>query len=137
VGEVFSISSDTFYEPLLGHTILIKRIKALVKPPGLREILGENTNNYCRLVLRETGRREKKPLHVPLYPGQFYLDYPQVATLCTVLGLTIFHRYISFHYYTKLKVLIVFAFNNRSFFSRLTSPWLQLEFFIPFFLNCM
>lgn len=41
----FSPSLLTLYEPLLGHTSLIKCIKASVKLPGLREILGENTNN--------------------------------------------------------------------------------------------
>lgn len=94
-------------------------------------------DTYCRLVLCETGKRENEPSHATPYPGQSYLDYPQVATLYTVLGLVMFHRYIGIYYYTKLKAVIVFAFNNRSPFSRLTSPWLQLECLISFFLNCM
>lgn len=45
MGKVFSISSDTFEEPL-GPSSLIKGLETSVKPPSLREILGENTTKY-------------------------------------------------------------------------------------------
>lgn len=71
-------------------------------------------------VLCEIGKKEH--LNATSKPGQSYLVYPQASMLYAVLGLVIFPKYISIHYYTKLTALIVFAFNNRSSVSRLTSP---------------
>lgn len=62
MGDVFSISSDTFYEPLLGHTSLIKCIKASVKPPSLKEILGENTNNQTHIAGLSYVKHEKEKI---------------------------------------------------------------------------
>lgn len=138
MGDVFSISSDPFYEPLLGHRTLIKWIKASVEPQVWEKSKGKHKpGTYCKFDQCELGKSENEPLYTMLSQGQFYLDNPQAVTLLNAFGLLMLHKYISIHYHTKFAMLIGFAFNNQSSFSRLTHLWLQLECLISFFLNCM
>lgn len=83
------------------------------------------------------GKSENEPLYAMLSQGESYLDNPQAVMLFNGFGLLMLNKYISIHYHTKFTTLIGFAFNNQTFFSRLTRLWLQLECLISFFLNCM
>lgn len=96
--------------------------KSFSKTTRSERNLRGNTNQAHRVSLTNVKweKSENYPLNAMLSQGQSYTDNPQAATLFNDLGLLTLHKYISIHYRTKFAMLIGFAFNNQSSFSRLT-----------------